>query len=57
MSTKACPTCGNERLALFTSLRKKYCPECYQWLEWELSPGQKPLIGPARQVRRSNELR
>lgn len=52
MSTKTCPECGGDRLALFTSLRKKYCTECYAWFDWERDPGQKPLIGPAREMTR-----
>lgn len=52
MSTKRCPKCGDDRLALFTSLRLKYCNACSHWMNWDLSPGQKPLVGPARSVRK-----
>lgn len=53
MSTKRCPKCGNERLGQMRSQRLKYCPDCHHWMDWSLSPGQKPLVGPARTVRKS----
>jgi len=43
-TTKICPECGNTRLAKFHSFHKKYCPDCYTWIEWDLEPGQKPLL-------------
>lgn len=43
-TTKVCHKCGNTRLALFTSLNAKYCPQCYTWMEWYLEPGQKSLL-------------
>lgn len=43
-TTKVCPKCGNTHLSLFQSLNKKYCPDCYTWIDWYLGNGQKPLV-------------
>lgn len=43
-TTKCCPKCGNEKLALFTSLNAKYCPDCYTWMDWYLEPGQRSIF-------------
>ncbi len=51
-TTKVCPECGSSHIALFSSFHKRLCTECYTWLTWELEPGQEPLIGPARRVRK-----
>lgn len=44
-STKQCPECGSTVLRLFTSTNKKQCDDCLTWFDWNLEPGQKPLIG------------
>ena len=49
-SSKNCPCCGNDRLAMYTSLFLKACHHCEGnngetvWLYWPLNETQKPLI-------------
>lgn len=43
-STKACPQCGNDRLARLFSLNLKACTDCGIYIRWELDDGQKPLL-------------
>jgi len=45
-TTKICPKCGNMCLSKFYSLNKKYCTDCYTWIDWFLDEGQKPLLLP-----------
>jgi hypothetical protein len=42
MSTRQCPNCGSENLALMRTLDLKYCC-CGQWLRWTLDDGQVPV--------------
>jgi len=42
MSTRQCPACGSEDLALMRTLDLKYCC-CGQWLRWTLDDGQVPV--------------
>jgi len=44
MTTKICPNCDSTCLALFSSIHRKLCLDCYTWIPWELDKGQKPLI-------------
>lgn len=55
-TTKACPQCGGQAIAKFSSLNMKYCGDCGCWFSWELTEGQKPLIGPSRDRGFGNEL-
>jgi len=41
-STRYCPACGSEDLALMRTLDLKYCA-CGQWMRWKLEPGQAPV--------------
>lgn len=47
-STRQCPACGSEDLALMRTLDLKYCC-CGQWMPWRLEPGQAP-VGYAKPV-------
>jgi hypothetical protein len=47
-STKQCPFCGTDRLALFSSRNRKMCTICHIDIVWELGKGQKPLIEAQR---------
>jgi len=51
VTTKRCPLCGNARLGLMRTQNRKYCPDCGLWMSWDLDPGQRPLIGPSREVK------
>lgn len=44
-TTKICPDCGSNQLALFTSMNLKLCTNCYQELPWYLEEGQDSLHG------------
>ena len=47
-STKQCPFCGTDNLALFTSRNRKMCSVCNIDIVWELGKGQKLLIQAQR---------
>ena len=53
VQSTACPHCSNTKLARLSSLNKRYCSDCGAWLTWDLKPGQAPLVGPARPVRKA----
>ena len=40
-TSKICPTCGSDKLLLFSSLNKKACPDCHKEIPWTLATGQK----------------
>ena len=42
-TTKHCPKCGNERLALVRTHNLKYCIKCNIKIPWFLEQGQKPI--------------
>jgi len=44
VSTKTCPQCGNNRLMLLYSQKKKICYECSEVIPWELEEGQKSIL-------------
>jgi len=50
LSTKQCPKCGNEALGLIRTQHMKFCPDCDTWFDWNLDPGQKPLLRDSREV-------
>lgn len=52
-TTKVCPNCGSEVLIHYTSTNQKQCADCYSFLPWHLEAGQKPLIGPSRNLKPS----
>lgn len=43
MSKNKCTLCGNN-LVLFSSINKKYCPDCKIHFDWHLDPGQKSVL-------------
>jgi hypothetical protein len=43
ISTKQCPTCGNEQLLLIRTLNLKACTDCYKNIPWYLEDGQQPI--------------
>lgn len=49
-----CPTCRAELVAL-RSINAKLCSngKCQQVIDWQLAPGQKPLVGSNRQDRKT----
>jgi len=42
-TSKRCPNCGNEKLALLRTLNLKRCADCNTNIEWPLNEGQKPV--------------
>lgn len=42
-TTKKCPKCGCESLALLTSQNIKICANCNHIFPWKLDKGQKPI--------------
>lgn len=48
-----CPTCRAELVAL-RSINAKMCSgPCKTMYDWQLAPGQKPLVGSNRQDRKT----
>lgn len=54
-TTKRCPKCGNTHLGLIRTQFLKFCPDCGTWMEWNLDPGQRPLLGPSRTMEKAHE--
>jgi len=50
--TKPCPYCGGA-LSSLASQNTRLCTQCLAEISWELSAGQKPLVGSNRQDRRT----
>lgn len=48
---KPCPRC-NSPLADLRSMNKRQCTGCGRYFAWELSEGQRPLLGSNRADRR-----
>lgn len=44
MTTKVCPYCSSDKLALMATLQKKFCADCSKIIPWNLDKGQKGLI-------------
>lgn len=55
MSTKHCPNCGNDMLALFQTENLKRCTDCKAEIHWPLDDGQKHTIRPSRADRRAKQ--
>jgi hypothetical protein len=56
-STRFCPACGSENLALMRTLDLKYCC-CGQWMPWRLEPGQAPVgyaVPPTKKTEESKD--
>jgi len=49
--TKRCPACGDDKLIRLASLNQKICHTCGHVMVWNLDPGQRPLVGPSREIR------
>lgn len=49
---KPCPHC-NSPLVDLRSMNRRQCSGCGRYYAWELSEGQKPLIGSSRQDRKA----
>lgn len=50
-TTKVCPHCGGTVLIHYTSTNEKQCADCLAFVPWYLDAGQKPLIGPSRNIK------
>lgn len=51
---KPCPHCGSP-LSDLRSINHRQCSGCARYYKWELSEGQKPLVGSNRQDRGSRK--
>lgn len=49
---KPCPHCSSPLVDL-RSMNRRQCSGCGRYYAWELSEGQKPLIGSSRQDRKT----
>lgn len=54
MSSKECK-CGNTDLVLLSSLRLKYCVDCWTEIQWPLDDGQTPVQGEGKAVARKQQ--